>query len=98
MDLHSLEHAAAAFTEVSQTAGVLLASHAAVALSSPAHTLRWNRPSPRATRSGQAMALLMARHYIAENDAFNVLRRYSQDNNVKLSGIVRQVSEQGRLP
>ncbi|MGW8889389.1 GAF and ANTAR domain-containing protein [Streptomyces sp. NPDC055749] len=87
-----------AFTEVSQTAGVLLASHAAVALSSARTHAQMEQAVATRHQIGQAMGILMARHHIAENEAFNVLRRYSQDNNVKLRDIAQQVSEQGRLP
>ncbi|MFC8708112.1 GAF and ANTAR domain-containing protein [Streptomyces anulatus] len=87
-----------AFTEVSQTAGVLLASHAAVALSSARTHAQMEQAVATRHQIGQAMGILMARHHIAENEAFNVLRRYSQDNNVKLRDIAQQVSEEGRLP
>ncbi|MGW6289858.1 GAF and ANTAR domain-containing protein [Streptomyces sp. NPDC055107] len=87
-----------AFTGDSETAGVLLASHAAVALSAARTHAQMEQAVATRHQIGQAMGILMARHHIAENEAFNVLRRYSQDHNVKLRDIARQVCEQGRLP
>ncbi|MEV6263955.1 GAF and ANTAR domain-containing protein [Streptomyces sp. NPDC051784] len=87
-----------AFTADSETAGVLLASHAAVALSSARTHAQMEQAVTTRHLIGEAMGILMARHQIAENEAFNVLRRYSQDRNVKLRELARQVCEQGRLP
>ncbi|MBK6043005.1 GAF and ANTAR domain-containing protein [Streptomyces sp. MBT55] len=96
--LNFYSHQPGVFTADSETAGVVLASHAAVALSSARTHAQME--SAVATRHliGEAMGILMARHQIAESEAFNVLRRYSQDRNVKLREIARQVCEQGRLP
>ncbi|WP_437105070.1 ANTAR domain-containing protein [Streptomyces californicus] len=44
------------------------------------------------------MGILMARHNIPENQAFNTLRRYSQDHNVKLRDVALLLCEQGALP
>ncbi len=87
-----------AFTADSETAGVLLASHAAVALSSARTHAQMQQAVATRHLIGEAMGILMARHQIAENEAFNVLRRYSQDRNVKLRELARQVCELGRLP
>ncbi|TGZ11895.1 GAF and ANTAR domain-containing protein [Streptomyces rhizosphaericola] len=87
-----------AFTADSETAGVLLASHAAVALSSARTHAQMEQAVATRHLVGEAMGILMARHQIAESEAFNVLRRYSQDRNVKLRELARQVCEQGRLP
>ncbi|MFD5204899.1 ANTAR domain-containing protein [Streptomyces sp. NPDC058375] len=40
----------------------------------------------------------MTRHRIAENEAFNALRRHSQDHDIKLREVARQVTEVGTLP
>ncbi len=37
----------------------------------------------------------MAQHHIDEDEAFSVLRRYSQENNIKLREVARQLCEQG---
>ncbi|MFD6497188.1 ANTAR domain-containing protein, partial [Streptomyces sp. NPDC060188] len=46
---------------------------------------------------GEAMGILMGTHHVTEEQAFNVLRRYSQDNNLKLREVARQVCEKGEL-
>jgi AmiR/NasT family two-component response regulator len=46
---------------------------------------------------GEAMGILMGSHSLNEEQAFDVLRRYSQENNVKLREVARQVCEKGGL-
>ncbi|MFF4858704.1 GAF and ANTAR domain-containing protein [Streptomyces rubiginosohelvolus] len=87
-----------AFTEDSERAGVLLASHAAVALSAARTHAQMEHAVATRHQIGQAMGILMARYRIPENEAFNALRRYSQDNNVKLREVALLVCEQGALP
>ncbi|RII13104.1 anaerobic nitric oxide reductase transcription regulator [Streptomyces sp. YIM 130001] len=72
------------FTETSETAGWVLASHAAIALSSARNHAQLAEAVTTRHVIGEAMGILMARRRIAENEAFNVLRGYSQNNNVKL--------------
>ncbi|MFD4750845.1 GAF and ANTAR domain-containing protein [Streptomyces rubiginosohelvolus] len=87
-----------AFTDDSERAGVLLASHAAVALSAARTHAQMEQAVATRHQVGQAMGILMASHRIPENEAFNALRRYSQDNNVKLRDVALLVCEQGALP
>ena len=47
---------------------------------------------------GEAMGILMGSHRLTEDQAFAALRRYSQDRNVKLRDVARQVCERGGLP
>ncbi|MGW8488313.1 GAF and ANTAR domain-containing protein [Streptomyces sp. NPDC055886] len=89
---------AGAFTEDSERAGVLLASHAAVALSAARTHAQMEQAVSTRHQVGQAMGILMARHNITENEAFNRLRVYSQNNNVKLREVALLVGEQGALP
>ncbi|MBK5990392.1 GAF and ANTAR domain-containing protein [Streptomyces sp. MBT58] len=86
-----------AFTETSEAAGVVLASHAAVAISSARSHAQLEEAIATRHQIGEAMGILMARHRITGEQAFNVLRRYSQDNNTKLRDVARQVSERGAL-
>ncbi|MGW4628085.1 GAF and ANTAR domain-containing protein [Streptomyces rubiginosohelvolus] len=87
-----------AFTEESEQAGVLLASHAAVALSAARSHAQMEQAVATRHQIGQAMGILMARHNIPENEAFNRLRDYSQNNNVKLREVALLVCGQGALP
>ncbi|MER6603067.1 GAF and ANTAR domain-containing protein [Streptomyces parvus] len=86
------------FTETNETAGWVLASHAAVALSSARNNAQLTEAVATRHVIGEAMGILMARHRVPENEAFNVLRRQSQDHNVKLREVARQVTELGALP
>lgn len=46
---------------------------------------------------GEARSILMGRHHLTEEEAFDVLRRYSQESNAKLRHVARRVCEQGTL-
>ena len=47
---------------------------------------------------GQAMGILIERHRIVSQEAFDLLRRASQDNNVKLREVAERVIETGAEP
>ncbi|MFT2690817.1 ANTAR domain-containing protein [Clavibacter zhangzhiyongii] len=47
---------------------------------------------------GQAQGILMERFSLDADRAFQVLRRHSQDGNVKLVEVARRVVETGALP
>ncbi|MEU5632665.1 GAF and ANTAR domain-containing protein [Streptomyces rishiriensis] len=86
-----------AFTEAGETAGWMLASHAAVAFSSArAHAQMEHAVATRHV-IGEAMGILMGSRHLTEDEAFDVLRRYSQESNVKLREVARLVCEQGSL-
>ncbi|MGC9377865.1 GAF and ANTAR domain-containing protein [Streptomyces sp. MH13] len=87
-----------AFTDASETAGWLLASHAAVAFSSARTHAQLQEAIGTRHTVGEAMGILMGRHRLTEDQAFAALRRYSQDRNVKLRDVARQVCDQGGLP
>ncbi|MGW0843967.1 GAF and ANTAR domain-containing protein [Streptomyces sp. NPDC002787] len=86
-----------AFTEVSELAGWLLASHAAVAFSSARTHAQMERAVATRHVIGEAMGILMGSHHLTEEEAFAVLRRFSQENNIKLREVARRVCEQGGL-
>lgn len=87
-----------AFTEADETAGWLLASHAAVAFSSARTHAQMQEAIGTRHIIGEAMGILMGRHRMSEDQAFAALRRYSQDHNVKLRNVAAQVCERGGLP
>ncbi len=80
---------------------VVLASFASVALNAVAQgedsaTLRRGLLSNR--EIGKAIGMLMLLHGISEDEAFTVLRRYSQDLNIKIAQLARTVIEhRGKL-
>jgi len=86
-----------AFTEASEMAGWLLASHAAVAFSSARTHAQLERAIATRHVIGEAMGILMGSHRLTEEQAFDVLRRYSQENNIKLREVADRVCEQGSL-
>lgn len=86
-----------AFTANSETAGWLLASHAAVALSSARNADQLHQALNTRHTIGQAIGIVIERHKLSEDEAFNTLRRLSQERNVKLRDIARSVCETGGL-
>ncbi len=44
---------------------------------------------------GEAMGILMGRHHITEDQAFDILRTQSQRTNTKLRDVARRVCETG---
>ncbi|MFE6887189.1 GAF and ANTAR domain-containing protein [Streptomyces sp. NPDC057694] len=95
LNLYSTEPGA--FTEDSQTAGWTLAAHAAVAFSSAREHAQMEKAVASRHIIGEAMGILMAAHRLSEPEAFDVLRRYSQENNVKLREVAHLVCERGGL-
>ncbi|MEU2194598.1 GAF and ANTAR domain-containing protein [Streptomyces fimicarius] len=85
------------FDETSETAAWLLASHAAVALSSARIHDQLVQAVDTRHVIGEAMGILMAGRRLTEDQAFDVLRRFSQERNIKLREVARQVTELGRL-
>ncbi|MGW6486782.1 ANTAR domain-containing protein [Streptomyces sp. NPDC055056] len=87
-----------AFTDRSEAAGVMLASHAAVALSSARTYAQMEQAVATRHQIGEAMGILMGARHLTEDEAFTVLRRYSQENNIKLRDVACRVSHMGELP
>ncbi|MFJ8827510.1 GAF and ANTAR domain-containing protein [Streptomyces sp. NPDC102467] len=88
---------AGAFTEDSETAGWLLASHAAVAFAEARQQAQLEQAVETRGLIGEAMGLLMSAHSLSEDQAFDVLRRYSQEKNIKLRDVARLTVERGSL-
>ncbi|MFC9467111.1 GAF and ANTAR domain-containing protein [Streptomyces coelicoflavus] len=95
LDLYS--HKPGVFTENSETAGWLLASHAAVALASARSHAQLEQAVATRHLIGEAMGLLMGSRRLTEDQAFDVLRRYSQDHNIKLREVACLISERGSI-
>ena len=49
-------------------------------------------------RIGQALGILMASHRLTAEQAFDVLRQYSNRRNVKLAAVAEDVVHTGGLP
>jgi len=95
----------AAFDDASRATGAVLAAHAALALvGARLHdrdlAVISGLNDALATRDeiGQAKGILMATRKIDAGAAFDVLVRASQQRNVKLSALAREVARTGELP
>ncbi|MER6984181.1 GAF and ANTAR domain-containing protein [Streptomyces carpinensis] len=82
-----------AFTPESETAGWLLASHAAVALAGARTVDQLEHALETRHAIGEAMGMLRERHGLSEDDAFAVLRRISQHHNVKLRDVAQNIRD-----
>lgn len=87
-----------AFTPDSEQVGWILAAHAAVALSSSRHHTQMEEAVQTRSDIGQALGIIMERYQVTGDEAFAVLRRSSQDRNVKLHDIARTIAETGEIP
>ena len=79
---------------------IVLASFASVAINAVAQGEDVATPAARPDVSnreiGKAVGMLMMLHGVDEQEAFNVLRRYSQDLNIKLADVARTVIDKPR--
>lgn len=87
-----------AFTEHSEQAGWILASHAAVALSSARTEADLHRAIDTRQEIGEALGIVMERYKLSEDQAFDKLRKSSQDRNIKLRDLAHQVTRTGDIP
>lgn len=72
-------------------AGRLLAQVAGVAIDSNRRQAKLRVAVDSQTKIGQAMGILMARHDLDADQAFALMRRYSQDNNIRLRDVVQHI-------
>lgn len=79
------------WTEDQQTVGSVLAAHAAAALLTWRHSEEMSSALASRDRIGQAKGIIMERFAVDDTSAFNMLRRLSQESNVKLVDIAQQV-------
>jgi GAF domain-containing protein len=76
----------------------VLARHAAIALDRASDSENFSRALDSRKLIGQAQGILMERFDLDDTAAFEVLRRYSQDNNVKLRDVAQSIVDTRRLP
>jgi GAF domain-containing protein len=96
--LNAYSREADAFDVDDQAVAHILARHAAVALGSARKVENlWMAVDAR-KRIGQAQGILMERFDLSADQAFAVLLRYSQDNNVKLRVVADRLVETRQLP
>ena len=76
----------------------IFARHAALALSSAMNEAELNVALDTRKLIGQAQGILMERFGLDEARAFEVLRRYSQDHNLKLRAVAEYLVSTRKLP
>jgi GAF domain-containing protein len=76
----------------------VLARHAAVALAHARQTENLWQAIDARKRVGQAQGILMERYHLDEDQAFAVLMRYSQNNNIKLREVAERLIATRDLP
>ncbi|WP_307781903.1 ANTAR domain-containing protein [Streptomyces sp. MBT65] len=86
-----------AFTEVSETAGVLLTPHAAVALSGARTDTELHSALTTRHVIGEAMGIVMERCHRDGGGAFALLRDLSQERNIALRSVAQRVCDSGGL-
>jgi GAF domain-containing protein len=86
------------FTAIEEATARQLARHAAVAVATVRAASTLSQAMEARTLIGRAQGLLMERFAIDADQAFAVLRRYSQDNNVKLRIVADELVTTRRLP
>lgn len=79
------------FTQEDREVAHIIARHAAVALSSARESANLWKAIDARKLIGQAQGILMERFSINGDQAFAVLRRYSQDHNVKLHEVAQRL-------
>nr|WP_308405343.1 GAF and ANTAR domain-containing protein [Streptomyces sp. B93] len=89
--LNLYAHRPGTFGKDIETAVWLLASHAAVALADARTIDQLEHAMDTRHAIGEAMGILMERHRLSEDDAFQVLRSISQHHNVKLRDVAQRV-------
>jgi transcriptional regulator with GAF, ATPase, and Fis domain len=88
----------AAFGEEAHEIGALFATLAAAALAAAQTEEGLNVALRSRDVIGQAKGILMERHRITEDQAFDILKRSSQRLNVRLAGVAEGVTRTGESP
>ncbi|RNI22897.1 GAF and ANTAR domain-containing protein [Flexivirga caeni] len=76
----------------------IFTTHAAIALASSLRDAQLNIALDARKVIGQAQGILMERHALRAEQAFDVLRRYSQDHNIKLREVAEFLVSHRELP
>lgn len=96
LNLYSTE--VEAFDEADRVAARHLASHAAIAIASARERVTLRDAIVTRTEIGQAEGIIMERFSVDADQAFAVLVRYSQNRNMKLALVAREIVRTRVLP
>jgi transcriptional regulator with GAF, ATPase, and Fis domain len=86
------------FSDDDEAVAHILARHASIAVATARHEENLAQAVDARKLVGQAMGILMERYDLDSDRAFEVLRRYSQDGNVKLRDVAQQLIDTRMLP
>lgn len=86
------------FGEDDEAIAHILARHASVAVASARHEATLAQAVDARKLVGQAMGILMERFDVDDDQAFAILKRYSQDTNTKLRDVAQQLIDTRKLP
>ena len=89
--LNLFSYKPSAFDAEDETTGVVLAAHAAAAILSSRHGEQLQSALSTRDRIGQAKGIIMERFGVDDVQAFEMLRRLSQDSNTRLIDIAQRV-------
>ena len=95
--LNLFSRTAGAFDEESEHVGLMFAAHAAVAYATAQQKQRLVRSVETRQLIGRAEGILMERHRVTAEQAFEMLIRVSQQHNTKLRNIAERLVLSGRL-
>ncbi len=87
-----------AFDSHAQALGQVFASHAAVALKAAINEAGLEQAVRSRDVIGLAKGILMERHDVDAEEAFQMLRRTSNNRNIKMRTLAEQVTESGAVP
>jgi GAF domain-containing protein len=88
----------AVFTVDDEAIAHILARHASVAVATARREVSMAQAIDARKLVGQAMGILMERFDLNADQAFAVLRRYSQDTNTKLRDVAHELVQTRKLP
>ena len=87
-----------AFSEDGKAVAHILARHASIAVATARHEETMAQAVDARKLVGQAMGILMERLDLDGDQAFAILKRYSQDTNTKLRDVAQQLVDTRKLP
>jgi transcriptional regulator with GAF, ATPase, and Fis domain len=87
-----------AFGQEDRVVGAVFATHAAVAFSTAQHDAEMDKALASRDLIGQAKGILMNQEGVTADEAFEMLRRASQNLNMKLREVAEQVTYTGAMP
>lgn len=87
-----------AFTQRSEQAGWIFASHASVAFASARNDAQLHEAIASRQGIGEAIGILMNACKVSRGQAFELLKASSQSRNIKLRDVASEVVETGEVP